>query len=164
MTRGERIKQRRKELGLSQTDLAGRVGISKQQMYKYENDIITNIPSDKIELIASALHTTPAYIMGWGKLESELAATGLDFSAVAEEFGVSTEMVFAAMQSEYPEVTEKVHRAAHLLIKASEEEKQANRLSLRFALWGDDDRMDDADVEDVLKYAEFVRQKKLGAK
>jgi len=32
--------------------------------------------------------------------------------------------------------------------------------SLRFALWGDDDNMSEEDVEDVLKYAEFVRQKK----
>lgn len=34
--------------------------------------------------------------------------------------------------------------------------------ALRFALWGDAEEMSDADVEDVLKYAEFVRQKKQG--
>ena len=34
-------------------------------MYKYENNIITNIPSDKIELIADYLSISPAYIMGW---------------------------------------------------------------------------------------------------
>ena len=70
MTRGERIKHRRQELGMSQTELADTVGITKQQMYKYENDIITNIPSDKIELIATALHTTPAYLMGWDAPDS----------------------------------------------------------------------------------------------
>lgn len=31
---------------------------------------------------------------------------------------------------------------------------------LRFAFWGDAEEMSDEDVEDVLKYAEFVRQKK----
>jgi hypothetical protein len=40
-------------------------------MYKYENDVITNIPSDKIELMAQALRTTPAYIMGWDDLDRE---------------------------------------------------------------------------------------------
>lgn len=66
MTIGERIKKRRTALGISQVALADKVGISKQSLYKYENGIITNIPSDKIEEIASVLNTTPAYIMGWG--------------------------------------------------------------------------------------------------
>lgn len=65
MTIGERIKKRRTALGISQVALADKVGISKQSLYKYENGIITNIPSDKIEEIASVLNTTPAYIMGW---------------------------------------------------------------------------------------------------
>lgn len=65
MTIGERIKRRRIQLGYSQTWLADKIGISKQQMYKYENGVITNIPSDKIEDIANALHCTPSYLMGW---------------------------------------------------------------------------------------------------
>lgn len=65
MNVGDRIKLRRKEIGMSQTDLANEVGSSKQNIYKYENGIITNIPSDKIEAISAALCTTPAYLMGW---------------------------------------------------------------------------------------------------
>lgn len=65
MTKGERIKNRRIQLGMSQIELAERISVTKQNMYKYENDIITNIPSDKIEMIARELDTTPAYIMGW---------------------------------------------------------------------------------------------------
>jgi len=62
---GERIKQRREELGIGQTQLASLIGSSKQNLYKYENSIITNIPAEKVEAIAAALHTTPAYLMGW---------------------------------------------------------------------------------------------------
>ena len=62
---GERIKHRREELGIAQTWLAEQVGTSKQNLYKYENGIIANIPADKVEAIAKALHTTPAYLMGW---------------------------------------------------------------------------------------------------
>ena len=65
MNVGDRIKLRRKEIGMSQTDLASEVGSTKQNIYKYENGIITNIPSDKIEAISAALCTTPAYLMGW---------------------------------------------------------------------------------------------------
>ena len=65
MSKGSQIRKRREELGISQTDLAAQCGISKQTLYKYENDIVTNIPSDKIETIASKLHVTPDYIMEW---------------------------------------------------------------------------------------------------
>lgn len=65
MTKGERIRTKREELGISQTDLANSVGISKQTLYKYENNIVTNIPSDIIEKLANKLLCSPAYIMGW---------------------------------------------------------------------------------------------------
>lgn len=65
MTKGERIKHLREKMGLSQVSLADKINISKQTLYKYENDIITNIPSDKVEAIADATGSTPAYIMGW---------------------------------------------------------------------------------------------------
>ena len=65
MTRGQRIKQLRESLNMSQTDLAKSVGISKQTLYKYENDIVTNIPSNIIEKLSKKLGCSPAYIMGW---------------------------------------------------------------------------------------------------
>lgn len=43
MTKGERIKARRESLGISQTALADMIGESKQTMYKYENNITTNL-------------------------------------------------------------------------------------------------------------------------
>lgn len=65
MTVGERIKELRTSLGISQVDFADKIGISKQLLYKYEANVITNIPSDKLEIIADSLYTTPAYLMGW---------------------------------------------------------------------------------------------------
>ena len=65
MTKGERIAQLREDRGMSQTELAGKVGVLKQTLYKYENNIITNIPSNTVEKLAEALGTTPIYIMGW---------------------------------------------------------------------------------------------------
>lgn len=72
MTRGERIRQMRESANLGLTELADKIGVSKQTLYKYENDIITNIPSDKIEAIAEVCNVSPAIIMGW-ELEERYA-------------------------------------------------------------------------------------------
>ena len=65
MSVGKRIKFLREYNKISQTELAIAIGVSKQTLYKYENYIITNIPSDKIEAIAKITNVTPAYVMGW---------------------------------------------------------------------------------------------------
>lgn len=70
MTIGNRIKRLRESKSLSQVEFAKQVGIGKQLLYKYENNIITNIPSDKVKMIATALGTSPAYIMGWDNITS----------------------------------------------------------------------------------------------
>lgn len=72
MTIGDRMKKRRIELKLVQEDVALVVGVTKQTIQKYENNIITNIPSDKIELIAKALNTSPSYLMGWDDEEFDV--------------------------------------------------------------------------------------------
>ncbi len=65
MTVGERIKKIRENLNITQTDLAKKADISKQTLYKYETNAITNIPSNKIEKIANILAVSPAILMGW---------------------------------------------------------------------------------------------------
>lgn len=65
MTIGKRIKELREKHGMSQVDLADKISVSKQTLYKYENSIITNIPSDKIESIAKVFNISPSYLMGW---------------------------------------------------------------------------------------------------
>lgn len=65
MSVGKRIKEMREKLGISQVDFADKLNVSKQTLYKYENDIVTNIPSDKVELAAKLLNVSPAYLMGW---------------------------------------------------------------------------------------------------
>lgn len=62
---GERIKMLRENYGVSQTKLADILDVSKQAIYKYETGIVTNIPMDKIEKMASVFNCSPSYIMGW---------------------------------------------------------------------------------------------------
>lgn len=62
MSIGDRIRQRRKALGLTQEDLACKIGTIKQTIYKYEHGVITNIPSKRLDEIATALETTTPYL------------------------------------------------------------------------------------------------------
>lgn len=71
MTIGERIKYIRESQRMTQVELANACNISKQTLYKYENNIVTNIPSDKIELIAEKLNTSPSNLMGWEEQDSK---------------------------------------------------------------------------------------------
>lgn len=65
MTVGDRIRKRRLDLGLTQEELATRLG------YKHKSSINKielgqhNMTQSKIVALADALETTPSYIMGW---------------------------------------------------------------------------------------------------
>lgn len=75
MTVGQRIKKMRLNKNMTQDELAIKINTTKQTIHKYENGIISNIPSSKISDIAKALDTTPDYLMGWSsesKNESQL--------------------------------------------------------------------------------------------
>ena len=59
-----RLRLRREELGLSQEQLAQRMGYrSKSSITKLEKGI-NDIPQSKLEELADALETTPAYLLG----------------------------------------------------------------------------------------------------
>ena len=65
MSIGEKIRALREQKGLTLEDLGKLCGTTKQTIYKYETGVITNIPLDRLELIADALSTTAADLMGW---------------------------------------------------------------------------------------------------
>ncbi|WP_306526584.1 LexA family protein [Dialister invisus] len=62
---GNRIKKRRKELNLSADELGHKIGKDRATIYRYENNDIAKLPSTILEPLASALETTPAFLMGW---------------------------------------------------------------------------------------------------
>lgn len=64
-TIGERIKLRRKELGISADELAEKLNVSRSTIFRYENGGIEKVPVEYIGTIAKALYTTPSYLMGW---------------------------------------------------------------------------------------------------
>lgn len=72
MTAGLRIKQRRKDLGISADELGKRIGKNRATVFRYENGDIEKLPIDVLKPIAEALLTTPQALMGW---EDEKTAT-----------------------------------------------------------------------------------------
>lgn len=73
MTIGERIKERRKKLGISVDDLANKIGKNRATIYRYESKEIENLPTTVLEPLAKALATTPAALMGWDESGSPAA-------------------------------------------------------------------------------------------
>ena len=65
MSIGLRIKDAREKQNMTLDDVAKRCRTTRQTIFKYENGIVTNIPYDKIELLAAALNVTPSYLFGW---------------------------------------------------------------------------------------------------
>lgn len=63
----ERIKQRRKELGLSAEYVAEKLKLSPATIYRYESKDIKKFPTEVLEPLSKVLHTTPEYLMGWSK-------------------------------------------------------------------------------------------------
>ena len=62
MTTGERIKNRRKELGISADKLAELIGVSRSTMFRYENGYIEKLPINNLVPIARSLNTTVGYL------------------------------------------------------------------------------------------------------
>ena len=64
MTIGERIKQRRMELGLSADQVAEKLNVDRTTIFRYERGAISKVPTDTLAKLAQVLYTSPTYLMG----------------------------------------------------------------------------------------------------
>lgn len=86
-TTGERIRRCRKAAGMTQAELAERLGTMPQNIYKYEKGIVNNIPVCNIEDMAEIFGISPAELVGWAattKGEKKMAK-GLTDEQVEQE-------------------------------------------------------------------------------
>lgn len=78
MTIGERIKNRREELGLTQDEVAKKCGYkSRSSVNKIE--LSRDLPLKKVSLMAKALNCTETYLMGWEDSELEIDNRSKEF-------------------------------------------------------------------------------------
>lgn len=61
----QRMKDRRKMLGISAEMLAAAISVSPATIYRYESGDIEHMGVDKLTPIAKFLNTNEAYLMGW---------------------------------------------------------------------------------------------------
>lgn len=69
LTISQRIKKRRISLGLSYQRLADKTGMSKSTLQRYEVGNTNYLSADNLSLLATALETTPSYLMDWSEIE-----------------------------------------------------------------------------------------------
>lgn len=61
----ERIRTRRKELGLTLLQLADRAGVKEATVQRWESGNIKTIKYETVELLSNILCCSPQYLMGW---------------------------------------------------------------------------------------------------
>lgn len=72
MTLGEKVKARREQIGMTQEELARKMGYkSKSSITKIEKGE-RDLPQSKIKQIADCLGTSPSYLMGWQRDEPRI--------------------------------------------------------------------------------------------
>ena len=75
-----KLKDLRLQKGMTLEQVGDIVGVGKSTVRKWETGMIANMKRDKIALLAKALGTTPAYLMGWEEDKKENAPEELILS------------------------------------------------------------------------------------
>lgn len=60
---GQRIREKREAAGLSVEELADKIGVSRQTVYKWEKGIVKNIDRDYIGKMAALFRCDPEWLM-----------------------------------------------------------------------------------------------------
>lgn len=160
MTVGERMKGRRKQIGMSAEEVAIQLGLSPSTIYRYENGDIEKMGIDKLEPIASALHTTPAYLMGWTDdwydydtdednrfCEIPIA----QFEALMEHYDDDLESVWHAWE----QIQDDIQREHYSIPSTSESEHEIKNPDIRMIARAGR-KMTPEQAENLRKYAEYM--------
>jgi len=126
MTVGERIKKRRLELGLTQNELAERMGYtSRSAICTVEKDK-EDLTTTRIRKFAEALQTTPAHLMGWQEVTTPLSGHDIDVVEVQIENTPDQETLDNNMMKRaihlydlYEQASPEIQAAVETLLKVS---------------------------------------------
>lgn len=99
MKLGERLKQKRKEKGISAEKMAKQLGISVSTIYRYENSSIEKIPVHIFEEMCKILNTTTMEMMG--NVITEGRELPMDFKNAQEAMEFILKMPTLAAFGEY---------------------------------------------------------------
>lgn len=72
---GQRIKQCRLHIHMTQEELGNRLGVQKSAIRKYEKGIVDNIPRSRIALMAEIFGVDPVWLMGFDEKQDNQPET-----------------------------------------------------------------------------------------
>ena len=149
------IKKRRLDLGLTQSDLAKKLGYSDKTMIsKIENGMV-DMPQSKIIKIAEVLHTTPGYLMGWSVAAEKDNNSGIVSNNIGSDDNSS--------YSDSSTTTNNYYNGCGHCDEVAEEQASYNLSQNKdtfFAIMDHIRTMNDTQLEEVLRYTEFILSKK----
>ena len=121
---GRRIRMRREELGMTQDELAKRIGYKSSSTINKIEMGINDITQSKIEVFAKELATTPSALMGWESFGSK--KTGKLHSPrteVIDDSGIRQSLEFA-LHKETEELSEEDFSDVIEFVKSLKEKKK----------------------------------------
>lgn len=94
ITIGNRIRTLRRNMHISQDELAAISGISIRKLVACEHGEDLTIPKKSIEIMADILNVTPAYLMGWNNISKheksdDLTEVKIRFNSLEPEYNFS---------------------------------------------------------------------------
>lgn len=97
---GEIIKARRKELRMTQQQLADAIGTHKATISRYESGYIDKLPAETLTPIARALQCSPLFLIGVDPIpgEEELAKMYAEREEIIEAYEMAPESVRKAIR------------------------------------------------------------------
>lgn len=110
MTTGEKIRELRKRLGLTQEELGNMIGVKKAAINKYETGVVVNLKRSTIAALAKALGVSPVELLSPEGIppdqprtvEARSLAKGIDRMPKAQR-----EAILTMMMNLYPGLFEK---------------------------------------------------------
>lgn len=87
-TVGDKIKERRIELGMTQEELGNKVGVQRAAINKYEKNIVENIKRSTQEKLAEALGLSPAELFYSEDEDLQLENIYMSFAKEAQDEGI----------------------------------------------------------------------------
>lgn len=96
-TVGDKIKERRIELGMTQEELGNKVGVQRAAINKYEKNIVENIKRSTQEKLAEALGLSPAELFYSEDEDLQLENIYMSFAKEAQDEGIDPDDIKDAL-------------------------------------------------------------------
>ena len=96
-TVGDKIKERRIELGMTQEELGNKVGVQRAAINKYEKNIVENIKRSTQEKLAEALGLSPAELFYSEDEDLQLENIYMSFAKDAQDEGIDPDDIKDAL-------------------------------------------------------------------